>query len=164
MKIIVPLGRGCLKWNQPRKAVQKLGNHRSPRSRHHHLTSVLQESPTSCLLLFLALVFLCKCLSLICWSSAGYLDLPSVLRCYFHARAQCSLDLVRARIFRVFPLQGLTPHHVNTDRIRGGLLFWQEMLTAFDMFVDCFCHVTFCFAFCSKCSHKRNCVKCLHHV
>ncbi len=48
--------------------------------------------------------------------------------------------------------------------IRGGLLFWREMLTAFDMFVDSFCHVTFCFAFCSKCSHKRNCVKCLHHV
>ncbi len=46
------------------------------------------------------------------------------------------------------------------DSVRGGILFWREMLTAFDMFVDCFCHVTFC----SQCSHKRNCVKYLHHV
>ena len=54
--------------------------------------------------------------------------------------------------------------YVCDDQLRGGILFWREMLMAFDMFVDCFCLVTFCFAFCSKCSHKRNCVKYLHHV
>ena len=63
---------------------------------------------------------------------------------------------------------GIQRVHVSTPytphTVRGGILFWREMLTAFDMFVDCFCHVTFCSAFCSQCSHKRNCVKYLHHV
>ncbi len=45
-----------------------------------------------------------------------------------------------------------------------GVLFWREMLTEFDMFVCCFSHVTFCFTFCSKYWHKRNCVTYLHHV
>ncbi len=72
--------------------------------------------------------------------------LGSLVRCWLFG-----WDLKIQAPFLLCQFDGMTIHNLAAKppctagtKLRGGLLFWREMLTAFDMFVDCFCHVTFC--------------------